>query len=57
MLVAKTLEKYLSAEHYEDYKTFITTKMKLIIETRLVNDKITLANEQIKSLDEICFKS
>jgi len=50
--VSRILQKYLSEEQFSSYQTFIKTKTKLIIETRIINDKIALSEEQLNALKE-----
>ena len=50
--VSRILQKYLSDEQFMGYQNFIKTKTKLIIETRIINDKITLSEEQLNALKE-----
>jgi protein Shroom len=51
-IVSRILQKYLSEEQLSIYQTFIKTKTKLIIETRITNDKIALSEEQLNALKE-----
>jgi protein Shroom len=51
-IVSRILQKYLSEEQFLSYQTFIKTKTKLIIETRIINDKIALSEEQLNALKE-----
>lgn len=50
--VARILHKYLSQEQFTNYESFIKMKTKLIIESRIINDKITLSEEQLIALKE-----
>ena len=50
--VSQILHKYLSGEQFTNYDMFIKTKTKLIIESRIINDKIALSEEQLNALKE-----
>lgn len=50
--VSAMLYRYLSAEEYADYDHFINMKAKLLIDSREINDKIQLGEEQLLALKE-----
>jgi protein Shroom len=50
--VLSILRKYLSDHILSDYNKFIKMKARLVMETRQVNDKITLGEEQRTILKE-----
>ena len=52
LTVSRILNKYLSQEQFAHYEAFIKTKTKLIIESRIINDKIALSEEQANALKE-----
>ena len=54
--VLSILRKYLSDQDLSEYENFITTKARLIMETRQLNDKITLSEEQKTILKESLLK-
>lgn len=51
--VSKILQKYLTPEQFADYQTFISNKTRLIVQTRINNDKIASANEQLRAVQDI----
>ena len=51
--VLSMLRKYLSDQVLADYDKFIKTKARLIMETRQLNDKVTLSEEQKMALKEM----
>ena len=50
--VLSMLQKYFSDQILADYSKFIKTKARLIIETRQLNDKVALSEEQKNILKE-----
>lgn len=55
--VSKVLNQYLNEDEYADYDHFIKMKAKLIMDTREIDDKIKLGEEQQQALREtICKK-
>ena len=50
--VLSMLQKYFSDQILADYSKFIKTKARLIIETRQLNDKVALSEEQKTILKE-----
>ena len=50
--VLSMLRKYLSDQLLADYDKFIKTKARLIMETRQLNDKVALSEEQKTILKE-----
>ncbi|XP_022241958.1 uncharacterized protein LOC106459722 [Limulus polyphemus] len=55
--VAKFLLQYLSGDEYADYEHFIKMKSKLLIDTREIDEKIKLGEEQLVALrNSINFK-
>ena len=50
--VSGFLQKYLSVEEYADYHHFVKMKAKLIIDSREIDDKIKLGEEQMLALQE-----
>ena len=50
--VLSMLQKYLSDQLIADYDKFIKTKARLIMETRQLNDKVALSEEQKTILKE-----
>lgn len=50
--VSNILYKYLSSEEYADYDHFINMKAKLIMDSKEINDKIKLGEEQLGALQE-----
>lgn len=52
MAVAQILGKYLKPDEFADYEHFMQMKAKLIMDTREVQDKIALADEQMNALRE-----
>merc|ERR1719245_1594407 len=53
--VLSMLRKYLSDQLLADYNKFIKTKARLIMETRQLNDKVALSEEQKTILKETTF--
>lgn len=53
--VLSMLSKYLSDQVLSDYDKFIKSKARLIMETRQINDKISLSEEQKNILQEVKF--
>ena len=51
--VLSMLSKYLSDQVLADYDKFIKTKARLIMETKQLNDKVALSEEQKTLLTEI----
>jgi len=51
--VGKILQKYLTQDQFADYKTYICNKTRLNIQTRLTNDRMAAANEQLKAVQDI----
>ncbi|XP_039286091.1 protein Shroom2 [Nilaparvata lugens] len=51
--VSTMLYKYLSADEYADYDHFIGMKAKLLIDSREIDDKIKLGEEQLAALKEM----
>merc|ERR1712014_361276 len=52
LAVSQFLQKHLSEETFEDYEHFVKMKSKLILDSKEINDKIRLGEEQIKALKE-----
>lgn len=50
--VSSFLHKYLSSEEYADYDHFIKMKAKLLMDSREIDDKIKLGEEQMSALQE-----
>ncbi|KAF7265260.1 hypothetical protein GWI33_021255 [Rhynchophorus ferrugineus] len=50
--VSNILYKYLNSEEYADYDHFINMKAKLIMDSKEINDKIKLGEEQLGALRE-----
>ncbi|CAG9763064.1 unnamed protein product [Ceutorhynchus assimilis] len=50
--VSNILYKYLNSEEYADYDHFINMKAKLIMDSKEINDKIKLGEEQLGALKE-----
>lgn len=50
--MSNILYKYLSSEEYADYDHFINMKAKLIMDSKEINDKIKLGEEQLGALQE-----
>jgi protein Shroom len=50
--VSEFLQKYLTVEEYADYHHFTKMKAKLIIDSREIDDKIKLGDEQLVALQE-----
>ncbi len=50
--VAQILRKYLKPEEFSDYEHFIRLKARLIMDSREVQDKIQLGEEQMLALKE-----
>ncbi|CAG7717463.1 unnamed protein product [Allacma fusca] len=50
--VSGFLQKYLTVEEYADYHHFVKMKAKLIIDSREIDDKIKLGDEQMMALQE-----
>ena len=50
--VSKILMKYLTPDHMADYKAFIGNKTRLIVLTRVNNDKMATATEQLRALHD-----
>ena len=46
------LRAYLSAEEFDRFEQFLRAKARLIVESREVADKVSLAEEQIRALKE-----
>jgi len=56
--VSQFLQKYLSSEEFADYLHFVKMKAKLIIDSREIDDKIKLGEEQMCALQEtLCTSS
>ena len=51
--VSKILQKYLTAEQFSDYKAFIANKTRLIVQTRVNNDKISSLSEQLRAVQDL----
>ena len=51
--VSKILQKYLTPEQFSDYQAFISAKTRLIVLTRINNDKIAASNDQIRAVQDI----
>ncbi|RZF47588.1 hypothetical protein LSTR_LSTR012210 [Laodelphax striatellus] len=51
--VSTMLYKYLTADEYADYDHFIGMKAKLLIDSREIDDKIKLGEEQLAALKEM----
>jgi protein Shroom len=49
-IISEILEKILTLEEFDDFNYFISMKAKLIMDSREIEEKITLANEQIVAL-------
>ncbi|XP_060519669.1 protein Shroom isoform X2 [Cylas formicarius] len=50
--VSNILYKYLTSEEYADYDHFINMKAKLIMDSKEINDKIKLGEEQLGALKD-----
>lgn len=50
--ISNILYKYLSSDEYADYDHFINMKAKLIMDSREINEKIKLGEEQLAALKE-----
>ncbi|XP_023248339.1 protein Shroom [Copidosoma floridanum] len=50
--VSNILAKYLNDEEFADYQHFINMKAKLIVESREIQDKVKLGEEQLAALKE-----
>lgn len=50
--VSAILSKYLNDEEFADYQHFINMKAKLIMDTREIQDKVKLGEEQLAALKE-----
>ncbi|XP_030765661.1 protein Shroom-like isoform X2 [Sitophilus oryzae] len=50
--VSNILYKYLNSEEYSDYDHFINMRAKLIMDSKEINDKIKLGEEQLGALRE-----
>ncbi|KAL1517094.1 hypothetical protein ABEB36_000902 [Hypothenemus hampei] len=50
--VSNILYKYLNSEEYADYDHFINMKAKLIMDSKEINDKIKLGEEQLGALKD-----
>jgi len=50
--VSNILYKYLNSEEYADYDHFINMKAKLIMDSKEIDDKIKLGEEQLQALKE-----
>jgi len=50
--VSAFLQKYLSAEEFADYNHFVKMKAKLIIDSKEIDDKIKLGDEQMMALQD-----
>ena len=55
LIVAQVLRKYLNPEEFSNYQLFMRTKCKLIMESREIQDKISLTEEQILALKEVAW--
>ncbi len=51
-VVSTFLRGYLDAEQFADYDHFVKMKAKLIMDSREVQDKIALGEEQVRALRE-----
>merc|ERR1712107_283061 len=52
-VVSTFLQKYLNPSEFQDFQVFLDKKSKLIMESLELGDKITLCEEQIKSMEKI----
>ena len=57
MAVLKMLQKYLDSEKFTDYEYFIKMKAKLLLDSRDINEKILLGEEQSRALQETLLQS
>ena len=51
MVVCTFLQKYLNPSEFQNFQTFLDKKSKLIMESRELGDRISLCEEQIKSME------
>jgi len=55
--VSKILMKYLTPDQMADYKAFIGNKTRLIVLTRVNNDKMATATEQLRALQDTLWET
>ena len=46
------LQQYLNSDEYADYQHFIQMKAKLIMDSREIDDKLRLGEEQLAALSQ-----
>ena len=51
-IVCTFLQKYLNPSEFQNFTTFLDKKSKLIMESRELGDRISLCEEQIKSMKD-----
>ena len=50
--VSQFLRKYLGDDDYADYDHFVKMKSKLIMDSKEINDKVKLGEEQMQALKD-----